>query len=117
MSTLVVVVSVGLAAVFSVSAISKLLLRPDMTELGLPPWSATAVAGLELALAVLLVVHPPAGGVATLAVLAGFTTFLARRLGTGTGCACFGSTASPVRWWHLARNGVLLVLAGVAAFG
>jgi len=109
--------AVALAVTFAASAVAKLWRRPDMAELGLPRWSGAALAALELALAALLLLAPSAGGIASLAVLSGFTTFLARRVGTGRGCACFGSTAAPARWWHLARNAVLLLLAGLAGFG
>lgn len=106
-----------LAAVFLWAAAAKLVRRPDMTPLGLPPWTANAVAAVEVVLAAVLLAAPVAGGIAALALLAGFTTFLVRRLGTGTGCGCFGGAAAkPVSSQDLMRNAVLLVLAGVAAF-
>lgn len=106
-----------LAAVFLWAATAKLVRRPDMTALGLPSWTATAVAAVEVVLAVALVGAPVAGGIAALALLAGFTTFLVRRVGTGTGCGCFGGAAAkPVSSQDLVRNALLLVLAGVAAF-
>lgn len=105
-----------LAAVFAWSAVSKIVRRPDMTALGLPVWTAPVTAVVELALAVALLVRPADGGVAALAVLAGFTAFLARRVGTGAGCGCFGTTTEPVTSQDLMRNAALLAVAAVAAF-
>ena len=107
----------ALAAVFIWAAAAKLLRKPDLTPLGLPSWSATAIAVVELLLAIALSLAPSAGGIAALALLAGFTTFLVRRLNRGAGCGCFGSTTSTVRARDVARNAVLLAVAAVAAFG
>ena len=110
------VAALVLAAVFAWSAVSKLIRRPDMTALGLPRWTAPVTAAVELALVVALLVRPADGGIAALAVLAGFTAFLVRRLDSGAGCGCFGSSTEPVSSQDLMRNAALLALAAVAAF-
>ena len=105
-----------LAAVFAWSAASKLVRRPDMAALGLPRWTAPVTALVEIGLVLALLLRPADGGIAALAVLAGFTAFLVRRLDSGAGCGCFGSTTKPVSSQDLMRNAVLLALAGLAAF-
>ena len=109
--------ALALALVFAWSSVAKLVTKPDMTALGLPSWTAPATAAVETVLALALLVTPANGGIAALALLAGFTAFLARRVNSGTGCGCFGSaSAKPVTPQDLMRNTVLLALAGVAAF-
>ena len=52
------------------------------------------------------------------ALLAGFTVFLhdVIRRGVAAPCRCFGAASDrPVGWGHLVRNGLLLVLALIAA--
>ena len=110
--------ALALAVVFAWSSLAKLITQPDMTPLGLPSWFATATAYVEAGLAVLLLVSPSTGGVAALALLAGFTTFLLARRNSGVGCGCFGSTkAEPITWRSIGRNVVLMALAVIAAFG
>ena len=105
------------ALVFAWSSLAKLVKQPDMASLGLPSWTADAVSITEGVLAMALFARPEIGGIGALAVLAGFTVFLVRRVNTGTGCACFGTTkVQAVRWIDIARNVGLLVVAGVAAF-
>jgi hypothetical protein len=109
--------ALALAVVFAWSSIAKLVTRPDMTELGLPAWAGDGTALVEAVLATTLLVRPADGGIAALVVLTGFTTFLVRRLNTGTGCGCFGTTkAEAVTAKDLARNAALLALAALAAF-
>ena len=105
-----------LAVVFAWSSLAKLVTQPDMTELGLPASTALVVSLVEVALAVALLVSSANGGLAALVVLAGFTTFLLKRVNRGQSCACFGTSAAPVTWWSVGRNAVLLALAAVAAF-
>jgi hypothetical protein len=105
-----------LAVVFAWSSLAKLVTQPDMTGLGLPAATTNAVSLVEVALAVALLLSSANGGLAALVVLAGFTTFLLRRVNRGQSCACFGASASPVTWWSIARNVALLALAAVAAF-
>ncbi|MEA3056537.1 MAG: Methylamine utilization protein MauE [Actinomycetota bacterium] len=105
-----------LAVVFAWSSLAKLVTQPDMTALGLPSSTANAVSLVEVVVAVALLLSSTNGGLAALVVLAGFTTFLLRRVNRGASCACFGASAAPVTWWSIARNAVLLALAAVAAF-
>jgi hypothetical protein len=107
----------ALAAIFIWAAVVKLLRKPDLTPLGLPSWSATALAVVELLLAIALCLAPSVGGVLALAMLAGFTTFLVRRRDSGVGCGCFGGASTkPVSNRDLLRNAVLMALAAIAAF-
>jgi hypothetical protein len=111
------VAALALALVFTTAAVSKLVRRPDMTGLGLPAATPVAVAVVELGLAVALVSWPANAGIAALALLAGFTAYLAANLGADTGCGCFGSTrGSAIRRRDLVRNAGLMALAAVAAF-
>jgi len=110
-----------LAAVFARAGAAKLGTREateaTFTAFGLPRSAAVAVPLAELALAVALVVAPGWGAAFALALLAGFTTFLARavRAGVQAGCNCFGSARRvPVSWVELVRNG-WLAAAGVVA--
>ena len=106
-----------LAVVFAWSSLAKLVTQPDMTVLGLPSWSGQATAYVEGALALTLLLSPANGGIAALALLAGFTAFLVARRGSGVGCGCFGSAkVEPISWKDLARNTALLALAALAAF-
>lgn len=114
-----------LAVVFAWAGASKVV-RGDATEssfraLGVPsPAAAARLVPLgELALAGLLVTLPRVGAGAALLVLAGFTTFLARAIASGStaGCGCFGAArAEPVSVFDLYRNGLLLIGA-IAATG
>ena len=118
--------ALALAVVFAAAGTAKLR-RRRLTErtfrsLGLawPRALATAVPATEAALAVGLVVVPAWAGVAAVAVLAGFTTFLVRshRRGDRLGCGCFGARR-PVDSGpsEVARNCVLLAGAALVAFG
>lgn len=115
-----------LAIVLAVAAVAKLARRSgtgeELAQLGLlaPDVLAWVVPVVELACAVLLVVVPAWGGIAAFALLAAFTVVLVRVLRSGreVSCNCFGALSRrPVSTWSLARNGVLLVLAAVAAAG
>src|SRR5687767_14532082 len=110
-----------LAAVFVWAAGAKLANRAEtergFRELGLPAVAATLVPIVELALAIALIVIPTWGAVFALALLVGFTTFLALaiRSGVRAGCNCFGSARrTPISWTALLRNAVLALLALVA---
>jgi uncharacterized membrane protein YphA (DoxX/SURF4 family) len=110
-----------LAGVFALAGAAKLRDRrgttPSFRALGLPPGLAKAVPAAELLLAVGLVVLPGWSAAAALAVLAAFTTVLARavRDGVAVPCNCFGSTsAAPVSAVEIVRNLLLAVVAGVA---
>lgn len=118
--------ALALGAVMVRAAIAKLGSREqtgnDFASLGLVAANRLAVAVpiVELVVAALLVVAPGWGGVIAAALLTSFTALLVRVLRRPDGlvptCACFGgSSRSPISWRHLARNGVLLALAFVAA--
>ncbi len=73
----------------------------------------------EIALGAALVVQVSrvAAAVIALAVLVAMTALIVRRLAQGEHppCACFGAwSAKPLGWGHVARNGVLMLLAVVA---
>lgn len=114
-----------LALVFAWAGLAKLAARRQ-TEAAFrsmavpaPGGLAVAVPAAELALALALVLQPGWAAVAALAVLAGFTTLVARsvRAGIQGGCACFGTAMSrPVSRIDLVRNGLLAAVAGVATF-
>jgi hypothetical protein len=111
-----------LAAVFLAASVAKLRdragTRTTFAALGLPRPFASAVAALEALLAAGLVVVPGWAGVAALALLAGFTTYLVRavRRGVEAPCNCFGSRgAQPVSSVEIVRNASLLLAAAVAA--
>jgi uncharacterized membrane protein YphA (DoxX/SURF4 family) len=111
------------AAVFAAAAVAKLR-DPDatirsFTDLGVPNPQATArlVPLPELAVAALLVVVPPLGGLAALVLLAFFTTFVVRtrRAGVRAPCACFGAVGrAPLGWATVLRNGLLALGAAGA---
>lgn len=110
-----------LAAVFAWAGVAKLGRRErtarSFAAMGLPPGAAVWVPAVELVTALGLVVVPGWAAVAALALLAGFTVFLARAVAGGAevGCGCFGSAGGDaVSWVDVARNG-LLGVAAVAA--
>jgi hypothetical protein len=114
--------ALALALVLGVAGVAKLR-RRGLTErsfrsqgLAWPRALATTVPVTEVVLAAGLVVVPSWAATATLAVLAGFTTFLVRsmRRGDPLGCGCFGATrAVPVGPTELVRNGVLMAAAAL----
>jgi hypothetical protein len=109
--------ALALAVVFAWSSLTKLVTRPDLTTLGLPAWSGAAIAYVEAALALALLLSPANGGLAALALLVGFTAFLLRRRDSGVGCGCFGSASTaPITWRTIGRNAVLVALAAIASF-
>lgn len=109
-----------LACVLVAAAVAKIrnpaTTTDDFASLGLPRaevW-AGVVPILELGTAGLLLINPGWGGVAAFALITAFTTNLALviRSGRVAHCACFGgSSTKPVSVRHLARNGLLLLLA------
>ena len=113
-------------------ALGVVLLAAGAAKLRQPAWPATAAAfgaprwlvpvlpWLELALGGLLAagVGHPWAALAAGALVAGFTAAVGLRLARGEAvpCGCFGETSpEPVGADTLARNGVLLALAGAAA--
>ncbi|MGI9119782.1 MAG: TlpA family protein disulfide reductase [Acidimicrobiales bacterium] len=117
--------ALALAAVFALAGAAKLRRRATtertFRSLGLraSPTLALGVPLAELVLAVGLVAVPAWAGLAALAVLAGFTTFvlLAIRRRAAVGCGCFGSSrVAPVGGAEVVRNGFLVLAALAAAF-
>jgi hypothetical protein len=118
-----------LAAVFTWSALAKLVRRDETAEafrsLGLrrPADLAVAVPVLELFVVLELIIMPLVGGYGALFLLVAFTVVLVGviRRGVPVACACFGAVstrrAEPVSWRSLVRNGVLVALAVVVAIG
>lgn len=112
-----------LAVMFAWAAVAKFTRRKATVEafvgigLPVPRVLARAVPLAEMAVAVLLLVRPAAGGVAALVLLTAFTGLLVLRLrqGVAVRCGCFGDpVAGDVSAATLARNGLLAGL-GVAA--
>ncbi len=113
-----------LAVVFAVAGVAKLRRRTSTARafaaLGLvsPAVLAVGVPATELALAVGLVVAPAWAGIAALAVLAGFTTFLvlAMRRGKVLACGCFGAARpAAIGSTEVVRNAILAVGTTAAA--
>lgn len=95
--------------------------RRSFELLGLPAarLAAWGVPGVELAVAVTLILNPRWGGLAAVVLLVVFTAFVVNvwRAGRGEGCACFGSTSNrPIGVTSLVRNAALIVGAAVASF-
>lgn len=117
-----------LAAVFAVAAAGKLFGRSrtveTLAEFGVPESlrqpTAIVLPLAELAIAVALLPAASAawGALAAALLLAIFTAAVARTLlqGREVDCNCFGSLGpSRISRWTLARNALLLVLAGAVA--
>src|SRR5579885_1227581 len=103
-----------LAVVFAWAGVAKLARHADtalaFASLGLPAPLAWAVPAAELAVAGVLLVRPPVGAAAALALLALFSLVLVRALARGepVRCACFGARrAEVVSPGDVVRNGVL----------
>lgn len=125
MSTIVVLVRLGLAAVFALAGAAKLVdlagSRRAVSAFGVPKALAGMVGTLlplaELAVAAALIGSGSArwGAVGALALLAGFSVGIVGALARGRepDCHCFGQLHSaPVGWLTLARA---IVVAGAAA--
>jgi peroxiredoxin len=118
-----------LALIFAVSGAAKLAdlagSRRAAADFGLPRALAAPVGTLlpfaELALAAALLPTATArwAALGALGLLAAFTVAIGLALARGRRpeCRCFGRIAAePIGWRTLARNGVLLLLAGLAAW-
>ncbi len=118
------IVAAVLALVFAWAAGAKIA-TPEETadgfaELGLPRPALLmrVIVGAEVTTALVLLMAPEWGGILAFALLAGFTVYLADlvRSGRPVTCRCFGgANVEPVSSKSLLRNGVLLVMAVVAA--
>lgn len=122
MSTVGVIASIAIGAMFVFSGGAKLADRPGWLrqsgDLGVDRRLAQLVPWYELVLGALLLsgVARPWPAVVAVLTLAVFTWFLARRMldGTRPPCACFGSKSQrPLGRRHLVRNAALLVVAAL----
>jgi uncharacterized membrane protein YphA (DoxX/SURF4 family) len=118
------VAAILLGAAFVLAGASKLAAGrawPNQAAgLGAPKWSIGPLPWVELVLGAVLVsnlVRRPASIVALVLLLVFSTLVIARlREGRHPPCACFGAwSARPLGPGHLVRNGLLVVLAVVAA--
>ena len=120
--------TICLLAVFAVAAVAKLRdmqrARDELVQFGVPErWSRALLGTLvavELLLAVLLAFPTTraAGAWGALIALTMFSAAIVRQLlrGRRPACACFGGLSrSPIGWQSIARNLILLALAGVVA--
>lgn len=113
----------ALGLVFLAAAATKLgdlgAWPAQAAALGAPQRLVPIVPWWELVLGALLVVGAARPWPAVLAgsTLVAFTVLIVRvlRRGQHPPCACFGNVrARPLGWGHVARNGVLVVLAALA---
>jgi hypothetical protein len=106
----VIVLRAGLAAVFAVAAVAKLIDTRASARLRL------VLPAFELAAAVLLLAPGTtlAGALLALVMLAGFTGWVARD--RSADCDCFGRLAATPGPLALLRNALLLLAAGAVAF-
>ena len=125
MSSVGVVASVLLGAVFVIAGASKLAAgeqwRTNARNLGAPDLAAVVVPWLELVIGALLIVQlwVPWPALAAAAMLVAFSVLLAVHLRDDDrpACACFGQwSASPIGLAHLARNAAFLLLAALSTF-
>jgi hypothetical protein len=114
-----VVLSAVVGAALLFAGIMKLVDRRSFavgaTALGVPATVAASVPWVEVLLgsALVLDIGGVAAHVGTLALLLAFTALLVVNLlrGNRPACACFGArAATPISWWTVSRNGVLLAL-------
>ena len=119
-----VVAAIVLGIAFVVAGASKLAAgsawRAQAAGLGAPAWSVRPLPWVELALGAVLITNlvRRAAAIVALGLLLAFSVLLVARLREGRHppCACFGAwSARPLGPGHLVRNGVLAVLAIVAA--
>jgi peroxiredoxin len=126
MYVIVLVTRLLLAALFLVAGIGKLLggfanSRKALADFGVPKWLGApisiALPCAELSTACLLLPAASAriGAISALALLLIFNAAIAANLAVGRtpNCNCFGQLHSaPIGWRTLARNSVLIALAG-----
>jgi uncharacterized membrane protein YphA (DoxX/SURF4 family) len=114
----------ALTALFIVSAIAKLrspeTTLDDFTRIGVPTpeLARYMIPAIEIAVAVALIISPPAGGISAFVLLVAFTTTLASIVKSGrtVGCACFGAISTePVGRNQIYRNLVLMAAALIVA--
>ncbi len=112
------------AAVFLLAGVLKLARpsewRAQASGLGVPKVVSNVVPPVEIVLGAVMLVQWQRHTLAWIAfgLLAGLTALLGLRLAQGQRppCACFGSLSSrPIGVSHLARNGVFMCIAVLAA--
>ncbi len=120
------VAAVMVAATFAVAAVSKLRdpagTARGFADLGVPrPWrAARLVPGIEVGVALTLLLVPAVGAALATVVLVAFTVFLVDRLRSGVraACSCFGGARRhPLTIADPLRNVLLVGLALVAGSG
>ena len=118
-----VVASILLGVSFLLAGAAKVAAGPkwpaQAAALGAPAIAVPPLPFVAIIVGALLCAQAwrPLLGSVALAMLVAFSTLLVVQLRRGhrPPCACFGSwSAQPLSWRHLARNGVLMVLAVVA---
>jgi uncharacterized membrane protein YphA (DoxX/SURF4 family) len=111
----------ALGVALLVAAVAKIAAGRRWTDqaagLGVPRPIATALPWTELVVgaSVAAGIAEPWPAVLAIVLLVAFTVWIVVHLARGDHppCACFGAlSAAPLSWWHVARNG-LLVLLGV----
>ena len=122
--TVAIAAAIVLGAAFVLAGSSKLAAGKawpaQAAGLGAPTWSVGPLPWIELVLGAVLIsnlTRRPAS-IAALALLVALTGLVVVRLGEGRHppCACFGAwSARPLGPGHVVRNGLLIVLAVVAA--
>ncbi|MEU6769523.1 MauE/DoxX family redox-associated membrane protein [Streptomyces sp. NPDC046853] len=127
MDLVLIFCKLSLAAMFVISTVTKLRDLPALAEhiestVRLPmrfaPALARAVVAAEAVVVAALVLAGRIGFLSALAVLAGFTLYLAHviRSGRAASCGCTGSSGADVSGIHLVRNGIALAIAGTGLF-
>lgn len=119
------VASVVLGVAFLVAGGSKIAAAESWPAqargLGAPIWVIPFVPWVEIVVGAALIARfaPPWPALAALVMLVAFTVLIGVALSQGRRppCACFGAwSAKPIGLGHLARNGVLILLAVVSLF-
>jgi uncharacterized membrane protein YphA (DoxX/SURF4 family) len=119
-----IVAAILLGAAFVLAGASKLAAGrawpAQAAGLGAPGWSVGAIPWVELVLGAILISNlvRRLASIVALVLLLVFSSLVVARLREGRHppCACFGAwSARPLGPGHLVRNGLLVVLAVVAA--
>ncbi|MGK5740120.1 MauE/DoxX family redox-associated membrane protein [Micromonospora sp. URMC 103] len=98
---------------------SVISLAPPLRGAATPAAALVVVAETSSALTLALPATAPVGFALSVLLVNAFTAALvvALRRKTATTCGCFGDSGSPVAPRHVARNAVLLLVAGGGLFG
>lgn len=106
-----VVLRAGLATVLAALAFVKLLDRDIIGSWGISSWAYLAVAGLELAMAAMLVCVPSRSCVWSIASAVLFSLGFLVTVAFGHSCRCFGVIGDVPRGWHAASAALLVTLS------